>query len=115
MSYWSARRKPTSEVTRIVEFKTTSQTPVFVSSINAPKQIVIAGANVGMDKVLDEARLQGASEAVHLRVSVLSHCPLLQPVADLLSKRISTMTLQTPEVAYVGNVTGHVLRTKEAI
>jgi malonate decarboxylase epsilon subunit len=104
-----------SEVTRIVESKTTPEAPVFVSNINAPRQIVIAGANVGMDKVLDEARLQGASEAVRLRVSALSHCPLLQPVADLLSKRISAMTLQSPEVAYVGNVTGHALRAKEAI
>jgi malonate decarboxylase epsilon subunit len=104
-----------SEVTRIVGFKTTPEAPVFVSNINAPRQVVIAGANVGMDEVLDEARLQGASEAVHLRVSVLSHCPLLQPVADLLSKRISAMTLRTPEVAYVGNVTGHTLRTQKAI
>jgi malonate decarboxylase epsilon subunit len=104
-----------SEVTRIVESKTTAEAPVFVSNINAPRQIVIAGADIGMDKVLDEALIQGASEAVHLRVSVLSHCPLLQPVADILSKRISAMTLRNPEVTYVGNVTGHALRTKEAI
>jgi malonate decarboxylase epsilon subunit len=103
------------EVTRIVESKTTPEAPVFVSNINAPRQIVIAGANIGMDKVLAEATLQGASEAVHLRVPVLSHCPLLQSVADLLSQRISAMTLRAPEVTYVGNVTGHALRTKEAI
>jgi len=68
-----------------------------------------------MDKVLEEARLQGASEAVHLRVSGLSHCPLLQPLADLLSKRISVLTLRTPDAIFVGNVTGHALRSKEAI
>jgi malonate decarboxylase epsilon subunit len=102
-------------VARIVDAKTTPNAPVFVSSINAPRQVVIAGSNVGMDKVLEEARLEGASEAVHLRVPVLSHCPLLQPLADRLSKRISVATLQTPNAIYVGNVTGRALRTKEEI
>jgi malonate decarboxylase epsilon subunit len=104
-----------SQVTRIVESKTNQEAPVFVGNINAPRQIVIAGAGAGMEKVLDEARHQGASKAVRLHVSVLSHCPLLQPVADLLRKRVSSMELRTPEVIYVGNVTGHAMRTKEKI
>lgn len=104
-----------SQVARIVESKTNQEAPVFVGNINAPRQIVIAGADAGMEKVLDEARRQGASEAVRLHVSVLSHCPLLQPVADVLRKRISSMVLRTPEVTYVANVTGHAMRTKEAI
>jgi malonate decarboxylase epsilon subunit len=104
-----------AQVARIVQSKTTQEVPVFVGNINAPRQIVIAGADAGMEKVLDEARRQGATGAARLYVSVLSHCPLLQPVADLLRKRISAMTLRTPEVTYVGNVTGHAMRTKETI
>jgi malonate decarboxylase epsilon subunit len=104
-----------SEVTRIVESETRPEAPVFVGNINAPRQIVISGSHIGMEKVLEEARRQGAREAVPLHISVLSHSPLLQPVADLLSQRLSTMTLRDPQEPYVGNVTGHVLRTKEAI
>jgi malonate decarboxylase epsilon subunit len=104
-----------SQVTKIVEATTSAQSPVFVGNINAPRQIVIAGANDAMDRVLDEARRQGATKAVRLHVSVLSHCPLLQPVADLLTKRISTMTLNAPEMPYVGNVNGRTLRTKELV
>ena len=104
-----------SQVTKIVEVTTSDQAPVFVGNINAPRQIVIAGSNVAMDRVLDEARRQGASKALRLHVSVLSHCPLLQPVADLLAKRISTMTLKAPEVTYVGNVNGRAIRTKELV
>jgi len=104
-----------SQVTKIVEATTSDQAPVFVGNINAPRQIVIAGSNVAMDRVLDEARRQGASKALRLHVSVLSHCPLLQPVADLLAKRISTMTLKAPEVTYVGNVNGRASRTKELV
>ena len=104
-----------SQVTKMVQATTSDQAPVFVGNINAPRQIVIAGSNVAMDRVLDEARRQGATKAVRLHVSVLSHCPLLQPVADLLAKRISCLTLKAPQVTYVGNVTGHALRTSERI
>jgi malonate decarboxylase epsilon subunit len=104
-----------SQVTKIVEATTSAQSPVFIGNINAPRQIVIAGANAAMDRVLDEARHEGATKAVRLHVSVLSHCPLLQPVADLLTKRISTMTLNVPEIPYIGNVDGRALRTKERV
>jgi malonate decarboxylase epsilon subunit len=103
------------QVTKIVQATTTERAPVFVGNINAPRQIVIAGANVAMDRVLEEARRQGASKAVRLHVSVPSHCPLLQPVADLLARRISAMSLSPPRVVYVGNVNGRPLRTKELV
>jgi malonate decarboxylase epsilon subunit len=103
------------QVTKIVQATTTEQAPVFVGNINAPRQIVIAGANVAMERVLEEARRQGATKAVRLHVSVPSHCPLLQPVADLLARRISAMSLSPPQVVYVGNVNGRPLRTKELV
>jgi malonate decarboxylase epsilon subunit len=104
-----------SRVTKIVRAVTSVQDPVFVGNINAPHQIVIAGSNVAMDQVLDEARREGASKAVRLDVSVPSHCPLLQPVADLLERRMSSMHLKAPKLIYVGNVTARPMRTKELI
>ncbi len=103
------------QVTKIVQTTTTERAPVFVGNINAPRQIVIAGADVAMERVLQEALRQGASKAVRLHVSVPSHCPLLQPVADLLARRISAMSLSPPQVVYVGNVNGRPLRTKELV
>jgi malonate decarboxylase epsilon subunit len=104
-----------SQVTKIVLATTSDQAPVFVGNINAPRQIVIAGSNMAMDRVLEEALHEGASEAVRLHVSVPSHCPLLQPVAEVLQKRISLMSLRSPQITYVGNVTGRSLRTKELV
>ena len=104
-----------SEVTHIVQAATSDQAPVFVGNINAPRQIVIAGSNAVMDEVLAEARRQGAAQAVRLRVSVLSHCPLLKPVADVPAKRIAAMSLTNPQLTYVGNVSARALRTKERI
>jgi malonate decarboxylase epsilon subunit len=91
------------------------QTPVYVANINAPRQIVIAGSNDGMNKVLEAARKTGAHEAVRLDVSEPSHCPLLEPVADALKKSLRAMRLQQPKMVYMGNVTGRALRSAEAI
>jgi malonate decarboxylase epsilon subunit len=104
-----------SQVTKIVQAVTSVQNPVFVGNINAPRQIVIAGSNVGMDRALEEARRQGARKAVFLHVSVPSHCPLLQPVADLLGKRMSSVNLTSPRMTYVGNVNARAMRTKETV
>ena len=101
-----------SQVTKIVQAATSDQAPVFVGNINAPRQIVIAGSNVAMDQVLDEARREGASKAVRLHVSVPSHCSLLQPVADMLARRTSSVNLREPHVPYIGNVNARALRTK---
>jgi malonate decarboxylase epsilon subunit len=103
------------QVTKIVDAITSDQAPIFVGNINAPRQIVIVGSNLGMDRALDEARRQGASKAVRLHVSVLSHCPLLQPVAHTLARRISSMNLRAPQVPYVGNVNARAMRTKELV
>jgi malonate decarboxylase epsilon subunit len=104
-----------SQVAKIVQAVTSVKNPVFVGNINAPRQIVIAGSNVAMDRVLDEARREGASKAVRLHVSVPSHCPLLHPVAELLERRMSSMHLKTPQLTYVGNVTARAMRTKEQV
>jgi malonate decarboxylase epsilon subunit len=91
------------------------QTPVYVANINAPRQIVIAGSNDGINKVLECSRKRGALKAVRLDVSEPSHCPLLEPVADALRKSLQEMHLHQPKMAYMGNVTGRALRSAAAI
>jgi malonate decarboxylase epsilon subunit len=103
------------QVSALVEEAYTAQNPVYVGNINAPRQIVIAGSNKGMNKVLEAARKSGARKAVRLEVSEPSHCPLLQPVADTLTKSLHALHLHEPKLIYVGNVTGRALRTEEAI
>jgi malonate decarboxylase epsilon subunit len=104
-----------TQVCTLVKNAYTEQNPVYVGNINAPRQIVIAGSNEGMDKVLEAARKNGAHKAVLLHVSEPSHCPLLQPVADALEKSLQAIHLQEPKMVYAGNVTGRALRSAEAI
>jgi malonate decarboxylase epsilon subunit len=103
------------QVSTLVEETYSERAPVYVANINAPFQIVIAGSNKGMTKVLKVALKRGARKAVRLNVSEPSHCALLEPVADALSKTILSIRLETPKLIYVGNVTGRALRSAEAI
>jgi malonate decarboxylase epsilon subunit len=104
-----------SQVRSIIQAVTTDQEPVFLANINAPLQTVIAGADAGMERVLEQARRQGARKAERLEVSVPSHCPLLQPVADSLERRFSKLRWGKPRSTYIGNVNARAIRTPELI
>lgn len=104
-----------SQVSRLVQQAYSEQSPVYLSDINAPREIVIAGSNEGMDKVLASARMSGARKAKRLDVAVPSHCLLLEPVADALKMTLQTIQVEQPKMVYVGNVTGRALRSAEAI
>jgi malonate decarboxylase epsilon subunit len=103
------------QVSALVEKAHTADTPVYVGNINAPRQIVIAGSDEGMTRVLEAARKSGARKAERLRVSVPSHCPLLEPVAAALRVRLESMKLEQPRLIYVGNVKARALRAAAAV
>jgi malonate decarboxylase epsilon subunit len=104
-----------SQVLSIVQAVKTEREPVFLANINAPLQTVIAGSDAGMERALEQARRHGARKAERLQVSVPSHCPLLQPVADLLQHRFSSLRLRRPKMTYIGNVNARAMRTTELI
>jgi malonate decarboxylase epsilon subunit len=103
------------QVSALVEETRTAQAPVYVGNINAPRQIVIAGSDEGVAKVLEAAKKMGARKAGRLRVSVPSHCPLLEPVAATLRSTLEGMALEQPRSIYVSNVKARALRAAAAV
>ena len=103
------------QVEGIVERARTAELPVYISNINAPRQIVVAGSDAALVAVIAQARQRGAHRAEHLRVSVPSHCPLLQPVADRLEQHMARLTLRPPSIPFMSNRGGRALRDAEAI
>jgi malonate decarboxylase epsilon subunit len=103
------------QVEAIVERARTAELPVYISNINAPRQIVVAGSDAALTAVIAQARQRGARRAEQLRVSVPSHCPLLQPVADRLEQHMYTLTLRPPSIPFMSNRGGRALRDAEAI
>ncbi|SOF01689.1 malonate decarboxylase, epsilon subunit [Burkholderia sp. OK233] len=88
---------------------------VYVGNVNAPRQIVMAGANGALDTFIERALAAGARKAVRLAVSVPSHCELLAHATDELVAYAEDVPFQTPQTTYVGNRGGRPLYTAEAI
>ncbi|MGO8672367.1 MAG: ACP S-malonyltransferase, partial [Capsulimonadaceae bacterium] len=59
----------------IVDQVGTAESAVFISNINSPRQVVVAGGDAALDAVTAQALRQGAHRAECLAVSVPSHCP----------------------------------------
>jgi malonate decarboxylase epsilon subunit len=102
-------------VEAIVERIRTAACPIYISNINAPQQIVVAGLDAALDTMTAQARQQGTHRAERLAVSVPSHSPLLQPVADRLEQAMVKLPLRPPSMPYVSNRGGGALCDAEAI
>jgi malonate decarboxylase epsilon subunit len=104
-----------AQVAKLVDAVSTEEHPVFVGNINAPRQIVIAGSNEGMERVLQQARVRGARKAERLNVPVPSHCSLLQPVADSLQSQLQSISVKDPKPIYLANVNARAVRSAQGV
>ncbi|MFM0726005.1 malonate decarboxylase subunit epsilon [Paraburkholderia strydomiana] len=88
---------------------------VYIGNVNAPRQIVVAGANDALDAFIVRALAAGARKATRLAVSVPSHCELLAQASDELLAYASQVPFQAPRSTYIGNRGGRPLYTADAI
>lgn len=88
---------------------------VHIGNVNAPRQIVIAGANDALDAFIARALAAGARKATRLAVSVPSHCALLAQATDELAAYANDVPFHAPHSIYVGNRGGRPLYTADAI
>jgi malonate decarboxylase epsilon subunit len=104
-----------TQVSGLVKAVSSEAHPVFVGNINAPRQIVIAGSIRGMKEVISRAVELGARKAELLPVSVPSHCPLMQPIAQSLREQLHSMQIRDPRFVYVSNVKARAIRSAGGI
>lgn len=71
---------------------------------NAPGQLVIAGHADAVEMALPRLKALGAKRALPLPVSAPFHCALMRPAAERLAEVLATITVTTPEVPVVQNV-----------
>lgn len=88
---------------------------VYIGNVNAPRQIVVAGANAALDAFVARALAAGARKATRLAVSVPSHCELLAHATDELVAYANDVPFKTPHSTYIGNRGGRPLYTADAI
>ncbi|QGZ64128.1 malonate decarboxylase subunit epsilon [Paraburkholderia acidisoli] len=88
---------------------------VYVANVNAPRQIVVAGANAALDGFAARVLAAGARKAQRLAVSVPSHCELLAEAADALVEFAREIPFRAPRGVYVDNRGGRPLHSGDAI
>jgi malonate decarboxylase epsilon subunit len=88
---------------------------VYVANVNAPRQIVVAGADVALEAFAARTLANGARKAQRLAVSVPSHCELLADAADALSTWARDIEFRPPRGVYVDNRGGRPLYGADAI
>jgi malonate decarboxylase epsilon subunit len=88
---------------------------VYIGNVNAPRQIVMAGANAALDPFMERALAAGARRATRLAVSVPSHCDLLARATDELLAYAQHVRFHAPQSTYIGNRGGRPLYTAQAV
>jgi [acyl-carrier-protein] S-malonyltransferase len=77
---------------------------VDAANLNAPGQIVIAGARAAVERTIEVAKAHGAKRAMLLPVSAPFHCALMKPAAERLAERLKTVTIARPVIDVLNNV-----------
>jgi [acyl-carrier-protein] S-malonyltransferase len=73
-------------------------------NFNDPKQTVIAGSKVGVERVCAELKDQGAKRALLLPVSAPFHSSLMKPAAERLKLKLAQTKFLTPEIRLINNI-----------
>ncbi|MFK7794453.1 MAG: ACP S-malonyltransferase [Gammaproteobacteria bacterium] len=72
---------------------------------NAPGQVVVAGHNDVVEKLIDLAKEQGAKRALKLPVSVPAHSSLMQPAAEEFATALAEVDFELPAIEIIQNAT----------
>lgn len=104
-----------TQVHRILASIHTETIPVYLANVNAPRQIAIAGANVAINQALEQARNAGAHLAEPLSITVPSHCPLMESVAQRLEHEIQRIALVPSPIRYISSGSARLLTLPKVI
>jgi [acyl-carrier-protein] S-malonyltransferase len=74
------------------------------ANMNAPGQVVIAGARDAVGRAGERARQLGAKRVIPLPVSAPFHCALMKPAEERLAPELRALPVVDPRVPVVANV-----------
>ena len=73
-------------------------------NFNDPKQTVIAGSKLGVEKACEALKAAGAKRALSLPVSAPFHSSLMKPAAERLKDRLAGVAISPPAITVINNV-----------
>ncbi len=77
---------------------------VSLANLNAPGQVVIAGAAAAVARAIERAKALGAKRVIPLQVSAPFHCALMAPAQERLRPELRRLAASDPLVPVVANV-----------
>ncbi|MUG31364.1 ACP S-malonyltransferase [Psychrobacter sanguinis] len=77
-------------------------TIVSAANFNSPGQIVVAGNSEGVDILSQHIQCMG-KRIVPLKVSVPSHCALMQPATEALAEKLAECKFELPSIPVIQN------------
>ncbi|HSY95807.1 MAG TPA: malonate decarboxylase subunit epsilon [Steroidobacteraceae bacterium] len=88
---------------------------LYIANINAPAQIVLSGSDRALVSAIEMAHAAGARRAERMAVSVPSHCPLLDGVAQQLAAAMTAVEMHDPRRPYVSNRRARVVHDAQGV
>ncbi len=88
----------------VVSLRRSSGGDLYVANINAPGQIVVAGATVDLEWLVANARDHGIRRAMILKVAGGFHSPFMAPAAGVLSEALEGVAMGPAHFAVYANV-----------
>lgn len=76
---------------------------VNTANFNSPGQVVIAGNQCGVEAVIDQVKNNMGKKALPLKVSVPSHCQLMDSATEVFAKVLAEVQLQAPKIPIIQN------------
>ncbi len=80
---------------------------VGAANFNSPGQVVVSGNAIGVNAVIDKVQNTG-KKAIPLKVSVPSHCALMQPASQALAEALAAIDFDQATVPVIQNRHAHV-------
>ena len=89
--------------------RVSARAPLYLASVNGPSAVVVSGPDAALELTAAEAHAAGAA-ARRLRLTIPSHCPLMEGVSGRLRAALRGVTVRAPRVLYVSNVRARAAR-----
>ena len=82
---------------------------VYIANHNSDDQIVIAGSNENMKAAATLAEAKGANRCVRIKITVPSHCCLLDRAAQTFHEEFKDIEVSRPKTTYISGSTGRAI------
>ena len=91
------------------------ETGAYISNINAPDQVVIAGEKIALARAMDLASVRGAKRLISLQVSGAFHTDLMRPAVAGMQQAVSEAYFHDASVPIIANCDATPITSQEDI